>query len=149
MIETLHNVPGWVWLVHALLYPVYQILGTFKHEAAHAIAAKKEGRGVEVFVFWPQRDLGYFTWGYVRYGYAVLPLPRYVMLMPYYVDAIWFALGVACLAAIDLADMDVFWVVGAFVVVVMLPAFDVIYNLAKWALKGTGDFADAFREEKP
>jgi hypothetical protein len=50
-----------------LAYPVYQIIGTFRHEASHALAAMAEGAKVTKFVFWPNFDLGRFQWGYIRY----------------------------------------------------------------------------------
>jgi len=48
-----------LWL---LAYPVYQLLGTLRHEASHAVVAQLEGARVTQFVFWPMQ--GY--WGYVR-----------------------------------------------------------------------------------
>jgi hypothetical protein len=51
-----------LWL---LLYPVYQTIGTFRHEGSHALAAMAEGADVTEFIFWPNLNLGEFTWGYV------------------------------------------------------------------------------------
>ena len=45
-------------------YPVYQIIGTIRHEGSHALAATAEGARVTNFVFWPSFDLGGFQWGY-------------------------------------------------------------------------------------
>ena len=42
-----------LWL---LLYPVYQTIGTFRHEGSHALAAMAEGAEVTQFVFWPSFD---------------------------------------------------------------------------------------------
>jgi hypothetical protein len=53
-----------LWL---LLYPVYQTIGTFRHEGSHALAAMAEGAKVTEFVFWPGFDLGAFSWGYVSW----------------------------------------------------------------------------------
>ncbi len=52
-----------LWL---FAYPVYQILGTLRHEGSHAIAAILQGAQVTEFVFWPSmREQGLY-WGYVR-----------------------------------------------------------------------------------
>ena len=51
-------------LLWALAYPVYQIIGTIRHEGSHALAAMTEGVEVTNFVFWPSFDLGGFQWGY-------------------------------------------------------------------------------------
>jgi len=53
-----------LWL---LAYPVYQTIGTMRHEGSHALAAMAEGVKVTEFVFWPNFDLGTFQWGYVRW----------------------------------------------------------------------------------
>jgi hypothetical protein len=54
-------------LLWVLAYPVYQLIGTLRHEASHALAAVLEGARVTEFVFWPTR--GY--WGYVRWEGSV------------------------------------------------------------------------------
>jgi len=43
---------------------VYQLFGTLRHEASHALAATLEGARITEFVFWPTQ--GY--WGYVRWN---------------------------------------------------------------------------------
>jgi hypothetical protein len=50
------------WL---LAYPIYQIIGTFRHEGGHALAALLAGGEVKKFVFWPSMFKGKFYWGYV------------------------------------------------------------------------------------
>jgi len=54
---------GWL-----LAIPVYQTLGTIRHEGAHALMARCQGAEITRFVFWPhfREDWG-FLWGYVRY----------------------------------------------------------------------------------
>ncbi|MDZ7845215.1 MAG: M50 family metallopeptidase [Anaerolineales bacterium] len=54
-------------LLWILAYPLYQLVGTLRHEASHAAAALLEGARVTEFVFWPTR--GY--WGYVRWEGSV------------------------------------------------------------------------------
>ncbi|MDF1500562.1 MAG: hypothetical protein P1P76_08840 [Anaerolineales bacterium] len=53
----------WKDLLWGLAYPVYQVIGTFRHEAGHALAAIAFGGAIEEFVFLPTK--GY--WGYVRW----------------------------------------------------------------------------------
>jgi hypothetical protein len=52
------------WL---LVYPVYQTIGTFRHEGGHALAAMAEGAEVTQFVFWPSFRDGRVLWGHVVY----------------------------------------------------------------------------------
>ena len=54
-------------LLWVLLYPIYQIIGTIRHEGSHDLAAIAEGAEVTKFVFWPNFDLGKFTWGYTSW----------------------------------------------------------------------------------
>jgi hypothetical protein len=53
----------WRDLFWVLAYPIYQVIGTFRHEAGHALAAMAFGGVIEEFVFIPTK--GY--WGYVRW----------------------------------------------------------------------------------
>jgi len=71
------------WL---LAYPAYQLIGTIRHEASHAIAAWIQGATITEFVFWPtQRGWGYVTWQ----G----PVTNGVTAAPYLSDLLTFALG--------------------------------------------------------
>jgi len=54
-------------LLWILAYPVYQIIGTIRHEGSHALAAMAEGIEVEKFVFWPSLPGGKFYFGYVNW----------------------------------------------------------------------------------
>jgi len=50
-------------LLWIFAYPLYQLIGTFRHEASHAIVAMIEGNVIEKFVFWPtSRGWGYVSW---------------------------------------------------------------------------------------
>ena len=40
-------------LLWILAYPIYQLVGTLRHEAAHALAAVALGGRITAFVFWP------------------------------------------------------------------------------------------------
>jgi len=53
-----------LWL---LAYPIYQTIGTFRHESAHAMIIWLGGGEVTDFVIWPSIREGIFFWGYVKY----------------------------------------------------------------------------------
>jgi hypothetical protein len=73
-----------LWL---LAYPVYQIIGTVRHEGSHALAAMAEGAKVTKFVFWPNFDLGKFYWGYASWHGSTTWLTTAA---PYFCDLITF-----------------------------------------------------------
>jgi len=50
-------------LLWILAYPLYQLIGTFRHEASHALVAMAQGNVITEFVFWPTS--GY--WGRVAW----------------------------------------------------------------------------------
>jgi hypothetical protein len=51
-----------LWL---LAYPLYQLVGSLRHEASHALVAVLQGASIEKFVFWPSFAGSAFRWGYV------------------------------------------------------------------------------------
>jgi hypothetical protein len=53
----------WKDLLWVFAYPIYQVIGTFRHESGHAIAALLFGGRIKEFVFLPTE--GY--WGYVHW----------------------------------------------------------------------------------
>jgi hypothetical protein len=74
-------------LLWILAYPIYQAIGTFRHEGSHALAAMAEGAEVTKFVFWPNFDLGRFTWGYVTWDGST---SWFTTAAPYFCDLITF-----------------------------------------------------------
>ena len=54
-------------LLWILAYPLYQLIGTFRHEASHALAAVLQGATIQRFVFWPTGLGSDFRWGYVSW----------------------------------------------------------------------------------
>jgi len=75
-------------LLWILAYPIYQIIGTIRHEGSHALVALMEGARVTEFVFWPSFTKYGFYWGYVRItGSTGLVF----LAAPYLVDLITFA----------------------------------------------------------
>jgi hypothetical protein len=56
-------------LLWVLAYPLYQLVGTLRHELGHAVVALMLGGKIEKIVFWPTRTEAGFHWGYtVWYG---------------------------------------------------------------------------------
>jgi len=75
-----------LWL---FAYPLYQIIGTFRHEGSHAIAGILQGAKITEFVFWPSiREQGFY-WGYVR---SVGDTNWLFLAAPYIVDLITFVI---------------------------------------------------------
>jgi hypothetical protein len=75
----------------ALAYPVYQIIGTIRHEGSHALAAMAEGAKVTKFVFWPNFDLGKFSWGWVSWHG---PTTWFTIAAPYFCDLLIFFVAI-------------------------------------------------------
>ncbi|MBN1343031.1 MAG: hypothetical protein JXQ73_10150 [Phycisphaerae bacterium] len=74
-----------LWL---LGLPIYQILGTIRHEASHALAAMAEGAKITEFVFLPSMLPGYgFAWGYVDWDGNV---SWFSSAAPYFCDLVTF-----------------------------------------------------------
>lgn len=69
-----------------MAYPIYQLLGTFRHEASHALAALAQGSRITRFVFWPTH--GY--WGYVSWEG---PTTAATLAAPYVCDLLTFAVS--------------------------------------------------------
>ena len=76
-----------LWL---LAYPVYQTIGTVRHEGSHALAAMAEGARVMEFVFWPSSFNGEFYWGYVIWHGSTT---WFTTAAPYFCDLITFFLA--------------------------------------------------------
>jgi len=57
-----------LWL---LAYPLYQLIGSLRHEVSHALVAVLQGARLQEFVFWPSFTGSTFRWGYVSWsGYT-------------------------------------------------------------------------------
>ena len=142
------TVPTEILIAHLLLYPVYQIVGTLRHEGAHAIAAIISGFEIVQFRFWPSKVDGVFYWGFVRwrarmpYEFGYPPrASRHVFLAPYYVDLVFIVAGAVVLAAVEISEPHVYMV--ALVSLIISPIMDCIYNIAKARWLGRGDFVEA------
>lgn len=69
-----------------LAYPVYQVIGTLRHEASHAFAAWLQGATITEFVIWPTGH----GWGYVNW---VGPVTTGAIAAPYVCDLLTFLAG--------------------------------------------------------
>jgi len=137
---------NWEWidlLWHLLAYPIYQILGTIRHEACHALTARSFGADILEFKFLPgRRDDGQWYWGYVRWrGDLDRDQKRLTLMMPYILDTILIFGGTLLLRLNEFPNFH--WMAFAAIMLIVSPALDVVYNLLKWAIRGTGDFAKA------
>ena len=73
------------WL---LAYPIYQTIGTIRHEGGHAIAALLQGAEITKFVFLPSWHAGTFYFGYVIWRGETDWL---TLAAPYFLDLLTFA----------------------------------------------------------
>jgi len=140
-------------LFHLLAYPIYQILGTIRHELAHVIAYWLSGYGVKELRVFPFRDTnGTFYWG------RVLPESRmgathnvHMHLAPYYVNTVlcgaWAIFAMIIwertnqLSGINEQEYNVLLAIT--ILTFVSPIVDTGYNLLKYLWRGTGDFARA------
>lgn len=137
---------GWkVLLIHLLAYPIYQILGTLRHEGAHAIAAMLYGFRIIEFKVFPHVADGKWYFGHVYYDTGGEEPSSNIHLAPYYVDVIC---GVALAAVLRLVEFsNVHWALFALIMLGVSPVLDTGYNVMKWFLWRRGDFAMAFGKE--
>ena len=142
LFDIIRDAPWWVWITHLLLYPVYQVLGTLKHEGAHALVGIAQGLRVLEFHVLPERINGQWFWGRVLMSGRLSTLG---FLAPYIVDLAVFTAG---LMVGQWVSYD-WWMAHAWVffmtmiLLVVLPLVDVVYNVVKWWVRDRGDFADA------
>ena len=131
-----------LWL---LAYPVYQVLGTIRHEGSHAVMGLIEGAHIRHFVFLPHvRESGLIRWGYVSFDGATTWITTAA---PYFVDLLTFALFFTVCMYLRLAR----WLWLNLVVIGMVsPLINSAYaylgsfwrhNDVTWLLRGVPPFA--------
>lgn len=76
-------------LLWTLAYPLYQTIGTIRHEGGHALVAWLQGAEIEEFVFIPRIRGDIFYWGYVRW---VGNTNWLATAAPYFLDLLTFAI---------------------------------------------------------
>jgi hypothetical protein len=130
-------------LLWILLYPLYQLLGTFRHEASHAVAAVLQGATLERFVFWPTWTESTFRWGYVSWSG---PTNWVAMAAPYLCDLATFALLFAICRRLHLRRH---WVwVNLVALGLVSPLVNSAYNYSN-GLRGGGDVATLLQTLPP
>jgi len=83
-----------LWL---LLYPLYQIISTIRHEGSHALAAMAEGAEITEFVFWP--SFHPFRFGHVSWeGFTTW----FTHAAPYFCDLITFFVALLIILEVKL-----------------------------------------------
>ncbi|MCK6459119.1 MAG: hypothetical protein L6Q95_04410 [Planctomycetes bacterium] len=126
-----------LWL---LAYPAYQVLGTIRHEASHALAARIEGARIVQFGVLPRlADHRGILWGYVVTEGRTT---SFTTAAPYLVDLVTFGLFFALL--MRLRGPRWLWLNLA-IVGVLSPTVDTAYAYANAAFRDIGDVADLLR----
>ena len=116
-------------LLWALAYPLYQLIGSFRHEASHALVAMLEGARITEFVFWPTQ--GY--WGHVSWDGPTMVA---AIAAPYVCDLITFLiLSVICGAV--LFRRRWLWINGA-ILGIISPLVNSLFNYLG-GLRGPND----------
>jgi hypothetical protein len=127
-------------LVWILAYPLYQLIGTFRHEASHALVAFLQGARIREFVFWPASTGSGFSWGYVSWSG---PTTWMATAAPYLGDLVAFALFFRVCARVKLRSH---WVwVNVVIVGMISPLVNSAYNYLN-GLRGRGDVASLLQE---
>ncbi|HEX5136724.1 MAG TPA: M50 family metallopeptidase [Planctomycetota bacterium] len=126
-----------LWL---LLYPGYQVLGTIRHEASHALAAMLEGATIERITVLPRPDARRgILWGSVATGGHTT---NFTSAAPYLVDLATYALFfVLCMR---LRGPRWLWLNLA-IVGVLSPAVDTLYAYLNASFRDIGDAAYLLR----
>jgi hypothetical protein len=114
----------WVDLLWLLGYPVYQVIGTLRHESAHALAAIALGGRITDFVILPGG--GFF--GYVRYAGAESP---FITAAPYLADLLTFLLAFPICMAFPFRRR---WLwINVVILGVISPLVNSAFNYSRWS----------------
>ena len=128
-------------LLWILAYPVYQVIGTFRHESAHALITILGGGEIKEFVFWPSLYKGDFYWGYVvSSGGPTGPL---FSAAPYLLDLITFVFFLP-LCALVLFKRKWIWI-NLIAIGLISPFANSIYNY-RGGLRTMNDVGEMFRD---
>lgn len=103
-----------------LAYPAYQLIGTIRHEASHALAAWLQGAAITEFVFWPTE----YGWGYVSWEG---PVTTGVIAAPYLCDFLTFVVGFTVSMVFVLGHKRWIWL-NVVVVGILSPLINSAYN---------------------
>ena len=131
-------------LLWALAYPVYQIIGTLRHEGSHALAAMAEGAKVTKFVFWPNLDLGGFQWGYAGWNGSTT---WFATAAPYFCDLI--TVFVALLIILEVRPPRRWLWLNLMIIGVVSPLVNSAYNYSGGLRGSFNDVAVLLRDLNP
>lgn len=131
-----------LWL---LAYPVYQLIGTLRHEGSHALMARIEGARILEFVVVPRiDDRRGLLWGYVRYDGGATWLTTAA---PYLADLLTYAVFLVVCLRLRNAPR---WLRLNLVIVGMLSPFvDTAYAYAGGLFRPYNDVAVLLRTVPP
>jgi hypothetical protein len=115
-----------LWL---LAYPLYQVIGTLRHELSHALVAWLEGATITEFKFIPTQ--GY--WGYVRWSG---PTDWLTLAAPYFVDLLTFVIFFWLCTSIKF-HRHWLWL-NAVIIGMLSPLVNTAYNYSGF-IRGTND----------
>ena len=129
-------------LLWIIAYPIYQVIGTIRHEGSHAFVALLEGAGVNEIVFWPSFTKYGFYWGYVRISGST----DWVFLAaPYLADLLTFAVFFSVCMWVLVRTK---WVWLNFVIVGLIsPLANSLYNY--WGSAGSNNDVGKLLETLP
>lgn len=145
-VESLILDANWaIFLIHGLLYPLYQVIGTARHEYMHALFGTIQGLDIHEIRILPSRIDGKWYWGYIRWSGGEGGALFYTA--PYIADAILLVLASLVLKTwvnVDWWESHVHTLFATAIILLVSPAVDIVYNMFKWWIWGLGDFARAF-----
>ena len=123
-----------------LAFPVYQVIGTIRHEGSHALGAMFQGVEITKFVFWPSLIDGKFNWGYVMWASNVSWL---AVAAPYFCDLLWFLVFFIIILKIKIKHH---WIwINLIIIGLISPLIDTLWNYFRIIL-GRGDIIKLLNE---
>lgn len=130
---------AWKYIIWILAYPLYQIIGTIRHESAHALWAYYEGATITDFRVLPSIIQGRWYWGYVRWIGQVSWLGT---VAPYILDLLTVICGVIILYYIR-QQKTWLWI-NILIIFIISPFANSIYNYGNALLLHKGDVEKLF-----
>jgi hypothetical protein len=124
-------------LLWILAYPVYQTIGTIRHEGSHALAAMAEKAEVTEFVFWPSFLNGDLYWGYVSWDG---PTTWFTTAAPYFCDLVTFF--VALLIILEAKPRPRWLWINILIIGMLSPFINGAYSYGRGLASGRGDTAE-------
>ena len=121
-------------LLWILAYPVYQTVGTIRHEESHALAAMAERAKVTKFVFWPSFLNRELYWGHVSWHGSTT---WFTIAAPYFCDLITFF--VALLIILEAKPRRRWLWINILIIGMLSPFINSAYSYGRALARGRGD----------